>query len=74
MNNSLRLHFARVPLACHWVQVYNVTRPSRALLEAIRTSWIERNDTTPDGNDGGSVQNLWENPVDCKPLMTGELI
>eukprot|EP00897_Mesotaenium_endlicherianum_P010754 jgi/Mesen1/9707/ME000069S09118 len=69
---SMRLHFARRPRQCSWVKLQHITRPSRAALEAIKDRWIAENGTLPAGNDGGEVQNLWENPLDCKPLMTEE--
>ena len=72
VNPSLRLHFARMPRQCWWVKVQHIAKPSRALLEGMRERLIEENGGRPDGNDGRSVQNQWENPLDCKPLMTGE--
>lgn len=68
---SMRLHFARRPLQCHYVKVMHVTRPSRALLESTRDKWISENGSVPAGNDNGELQNIWENPLDCKPVMTG---
>lgn len=68
----MRLHFARRPLQCHYIKVMNVTKPSRALLEGTRDAWISANGSVPVGNDNGEVQNIWENPLDCKPLMTGK--
>lgn len=67
---SMRLHFARRPLQCHYIKVMNVTKPSRALLESTRDAWIASNGSVPVGNDNGGMQNIWENPLDCKPLMT----
>ena len=69
---SMRLHFARRPLQCHYVKVMHVTRPSRALLEGTRDQWISEYGSVPIGNDNGEMQNVWENALDCKPLMTGE--
>lgn len=69
---SMRLHFARRPLQCYYVKVMHVTRPSRALLEGTRDSWISENGFVPEGNDNGELQNLWENALDCTPLMTDE--
>ncbi|KAG0623085.1 hypothetical protein M758_3G147900 [Ceratodon purpureus] len=69
---SMRLHFARRPLQCHYIKVFNVTKPSRALLEGTRDAWISANGSVPVGNDNGELQNIWENPLDCKPLMTGK--
>ncbi|GJP39350.1 hypothetical protein CLOM_g23729 [Closterium sp. NIES-68] len=69
---SMRLHFARVPSACAWMKVTHITRPSKAVLEAIKDQWIAENGVSPPGNDEGPEQNRWENPLDCKPLMTEE--
>ncbi|CAI7912595.1 unnamed protein product [Closterium sp. NIES-53] len=69
---SMRLHFARVPSACAWIKVTHITRPSKAVLEAIKDQWIAENGFAPPGNDEGPEQNRWENPLDCKPLMTEE--
>lgn len=38
------------------VQVQNIARPSRSLLEIIKDSWVEENGSTPEGNDGGEKQ------------------
>eukprot|EP00475_Leptophrys_vorax_P009201 TRINITY_DN16078_c0_g1_i1.p1 TRINITY_DN16078_c0_g1~~TRINITY_DN16078_c0_g1_i1.p1 ORF type:complete len:307 (-),score=0.66 TRINITY_DN16078_c0_g1_i1:30-926(-) len=69
---SMRLHFARVPTQCHWVKATHIARPSKAALEAIRDAWAAENGGRPAGNDEGAEQQRWENPVDCKPLMTEE--
>lgn len=69
---SMRLHFARRPLQCHYIKVMHVTRPSRALLEGTRDIWISENGSVPEGNDNGEVQNIWENPLDCTKFMTDE--
>ncbi len=72
MYQSMRLHFARRPLECYYVKVHHVTRPSRALLESTREKWVSENGSIPAGNDNGEVQNIWENALDCTPLMTGK--
>eukprot|EP01018_Ginkgo_biloba_P031058 Gb_40143 [translate_table: standard] len=69
---SMRLHFARVPSKCHFVKVQNIMKPNRSLLEYIKEKWITENGVLPSGNDNGPQQNIWENPLDCKPLMTEE--
>lgn len=71
---SMRLHFARTPSKCYYVKIQNINKPSRSLLELIRDKWIEENGSSPEGNDDGPHQNIWENPLDCKPLMTEEEI
>jgi hypothetical protein len=70
----MRLHFARRPLECYYVKVHHVTRPSRALLESTREKWVSENGSIPSGNDNGEVQNVWENALDCTPLMTGKCL
>eukprot|EP00250_Pteridium_aquilinum_P016351 c23061_g1_i2 orf=224-1060(+) len=70
--SSMRLHFARVPLKCYYVKIQNISKPSRSLLELIKERWIEESGFIPCGNDSGPEQNVWENPLDCKPLMTDE--
>lgn len=72
VHQSMRLHFARVPRSCAFVKLQHIRSPSRALLEGIRDRWIQENGSLPPGNDNGLVQNVWENPLDCKPLMTEE--
>mmetsp|Transcript_13304 Transcript_13304/g.18174 ORF Transcript_13304/g.18174 Transcript_13304/m.18174 type:complete len:299 (+) Transcript_13304:47-943(+) len=71
INPTLRLHMARVPSKCYGVKVCHIDRPSRAVLEAVRQAWVDESGEVP-GNDGGEMQNKWENPLDCKPLMTDE--
>lgn len=69
---SMRLHFARVPSKCHFVKVQHVKQPNRVLLECIKDKWITENGFVPSGNDNGPQQSIWENPLDCKVLMTDE--
>ncbi|XP_057839556.2 uncharacterized protein LOC131049504 isoform X2 [Cryptomeria japonica] len=69
---SMKLHFARVPSKCYFVKIHHLNKPNRALLECIKEKWIEENGLLPSGNDNGPQQKIWENPLDCKPLMTEE--
>lgn len=69
---SLRLHFVRVPSKCHFVKVQHIKQPNRVLLECIKDKWIVENGFLPSGNDNGPQQSIWENPLDCKVLMTDE--
>ncbi|XP_024526657.1 uncharacterized protein LOC112350950 [Selaginella moellendorffii] len=71
---SMRLHFARVPQKCYFVKVYHVTKPSRSILELTRNKWMAESPVPPPGNTDSEQQNIWENPLDCKPLMTDEEI
>jgi len=66
---SLRAHFARVPEHCGTFAVYDLRKPDRALLEAIRESWTKEAGT-PVGNDGGDGQALWESPLDVRAMAT----
>jgi hypothetical protein len=68
---SVRLHFARVPSKCHFVKVQHIKQPNRVLLECIKEKWMVENGFLPSGNDNGPQQRIWENPLDCKVLMTG---
>ncbi|AFY68423.1 hypothetical protein Pse7367_0105 [Thalassoporum mexicanum PCC 7367] len=61
---SLRLHLVRVPDRCHWLKVATVDKPSRTLLREIQTSW--QGDLELAEED----RQLWEQPLDCKKLMT----
>ena len=61
-----------MPSQCAWIQVLHIARPSRSILEAIRERWEKENGSIPPGNDGGEVQDRWENALDVKPMMTGE--
>jgi len=61
---SLRAAFARRPLLCGDFVVYDVRKPDRSLLEAVKQAWIAENGGAPSGNDGGAEQALWDNPVD----------
>lgn len=65
---GLKLHLVRQPDRCHWVKVQTVQRPSRTLLEEMRSAWIAENGVTPPGN--GEAQAAWEKPVDAKVWMT----
>lgn len=59
-------------MKCFYIKLKHVTKPNRALLESIKDQWISENGKQPDGNDNGEQQNIWENPLDCKPLMLGQ--
>jgi hypothetical protein len=57
ISQSLRLHFARVPLECWYVKVQHIKAPSRSALEGIRDAWIQELGYRPSGNDNGPEQN-----------------
>lgn len=65
---SLRQHLMRQPMACHWIKVQTVDRPSRTLLEGIQDAWIKENGEIPVGNAAES--DRWNQPIDAKPAMT----
>jgi hypothetical protein len=67
---SLKQHLIRQPEGCYWLKVQTIDRPSRTILEEIRTAWIAENGDTPIGN--GAAENLWNQPIDAKLQMTEE--
>lgn len=70
VGTSLKQHLVRQPDQCYWVKVQSIDRPSRTVLEEIRTAWIGENGTPPPGND--QEQALWEQAIDAKAQMTPE--
>lgn len=72
IQQSLRLHLARRPTQTYFFKVQNIARPSRSLLEIIKDSWIEENGSTPEGNDEGERQEIWEASFNVMPLFTEE--
>jgi hypothetical protein len=66
---SLRQHLVRQPQKCYWVKAQTIDRPSRSLLESIRSSWIAENGSTPPGN---LEEALWSQPIDAKQSMSHE--
>jgi len=66
---SLRAHFVRIPELCGHFAVYDLSKPFRALLEAVRESWTKEMGM-PVGNDGGDGQAMWESPLDVQALAT----
>lgn len=67
---SLRQHLVRQPQSCYWVKVKTVDRPSRTLLEDIKTAWIAENRSTPIGND--TDEQKWSQPISVREVMTSE--
>lgn len=65
---SLKQHLVRRPQQCYWVKVQTIDRPSRSVLEEIRTQWIVENGSTPTGN--AVDEALWNQPIDAKQSMT----
>ena len=67
---GLLQHLVRCPQHCHWVKVHTVERPSRTLLEGVRTAWLAEYGSMPPGNS--DQQLAWEKPIDAKVFMTDE--
>lgn len=65
---SLKQHLVRQPQHCYWLKVETIERPSRTVLETIRTAWIAENGATPAGN--GADEAKWTQPIDVKILLT----
>ena len=67
---SLKQHLVRQTQQCHWLKVEIITRPSRTILEEIKTNWTEENgDLSIDNQEN---QNLWTQAIDAKVCMTEE--
>ena len=67
---SLKQHLVRQPHQCYWVKVQTIDRPSRTILEEIRTAWIAENGATPTGNS--TDEGKWTDAIEVKALMTPE--
>lgn len=61
--SSLKLHIVRVPSQCHWLKFNTVSKPSRTVLSEMQTAWL---------GDLAVDTDLWEQPLDCRKLMTDE--
>jgi hypothetical protein len=67
---SLKQHLVRQPENCYWLKVQTIDRPSRTILEEIRTAWISENGSVPAGN--GADEGKWTQAIDAKAQMTPE--
>ncbi|MGB2925083.1 MAG: GIY-YIG nuclease family protein [Limnothrix sp.] len=67
---SLEQHLVRCPEQCHWLKLHTCDRPSRTLLEEIRTAWLAENGATPVGN--AAAEDLWTQPIDVRPTLNPE--
>lgn len=65
---SLKQHLARQPNKCYWLKFYLIERPSRSILEEIRSNWLTENHNLPKGN--GEEEFLWTQAIDAKLTMT----
>ncbi|MGD1907742.1 MAG: GIY-YIG nuclease family protein [Leptolyngbyaceae cyanobacterium] len=66
---SLKQHLVRQPGVCHSYKLETIDRPSRTLLEGIRTAWIDENGGLPSGNENEAA---WTAAIDAKATMTPE--
>lgn len=67
---SVKQHVVRCPQQCYWLKVQTVDRPSRTLLEELRSAWFAEAGALPAGNCDEAA--LWNQPIDTKPRMTAE--
>ena len=67
---SLKQHLVRQPEHCYGLKVQTIDRPSRTILEDIRTAWMSENGTVPAGNDAD--EGKWTQAIDAKVQMTPE--
>jgi hypothetical protein len=65
---SLKQHLVRQPDKCYWFKFYLIERPSRSILEEIRSNWLAENHHLPKGNAEEEV--FWTQPIDAKLTMT----
>ena len=67
---SLKQHLVRKPNQCYCLKVAIITRPSRTILEEIKTNWTKENgDLSINDKEN---QGLWTQPIDAKVSMTHE--
>ena len=67
---SLKQHLVRQPQHCYELKVQTIDRPSRTILEEMRTAWMSENGSVPDGN--GADEGKWTQAIDAKAQMTPE--
>ena len=65
---SLKQHLVRQPEHCYGLKVQTIDRPSRTILEEIRTAWMSENGLVPAGN--GADEGKWTEAIDAKIQMT----
>lgn len=70
IQKSLQQHLIRRPQQCHWLKIFTCDRPSRTLLEEIRTAWLTENGSLPLGND--TEEALWTQPIDVRASLSPE--
>jgi hypothetical protein len=67
---SLKQHLVRQTQYCYWLKVQTIEKPSRTILESIRSSWIAENGSQPQGNGVDAAK--WNDPIDTKTVMTAQ--
>jgi hypothetical protein len=67
---SLKQHLVRQTDKCYWFKFYLIERPSRSILEEIRSNWLAENHDLTKGN--AEEETLWTQPIDAKLTMTEE--
>jgi hypothetical protein len=67
---SLKQHLVRKTQYCYWLKVQTIEKPSRTILESIRSSWIAENGSQPQGNGADAAK--WNDPIDTKTVMTAQ--
>ncbi|MCU0524866.1 MAG: GIY-YIG nuclease family protein [Elainella sp. Prado103] len=65
---SVKQHLVRRPQSCYWLKVQTVERPSRTVLEELRSEWFAEMGELPPGNR--EEAESWSQPIDVKPRMT----
>ncbi|BAQ60844.1 conserved hypothetical protein [Geminocystis sp. NIES-3708] len=65
---SLKQHLVRQTDKCYWLKFYVIERPSRTILEEIRSNWLTENKNLPKGNS--EEEFLWTQAIDAKLTMT----
>jgi hypothetical protein len=61
---SLKQHLVRQPMHCYWVKAVTIERPSRAVLEEIRTAWLTETGAFLTDSEA------WTDPIQVIHLMT----
>jgi hypothetical protein len=63
---SLKQHLIRQPQACYWYKVQTIERPSRTVLDNIRTAWLAEQGMPP----GNQNEAVWAGPIDVKATLS----
>ncbi|MFM7576196.1 MAG: GIY-YIG nuclease family protein [Microcystaceae cyanobacterium] len=60
---SLKQHLVRQSDRCYGLKVYLIERPSRSVLEAVRSAWLKDGELPLE-------ESAWTDPIDAKLTMT----